>query len=183
VVEYLLWETITMLLWTWHEPDFLLTEGRVDHTRSEYYITVPGVRDAYANIARRLSTDQIIWCYVRRDGYHRLPKLTRIEWSLNVPNDGVLAVIDSFVWNKILRIETFPPMSLHFKWREQAPLERVARDAFLERKIKEYHAQPEPPDGWWSQLFIKDTSVEGATVLLRHPIPKSWVVRVAKSAV
>ena len=164
-----------MQLWTWQEPDFSLTTGHVDHAQSDYYKKVSGVPDAYAQLAKLLGTDQIIWCYVCRDEYDDLPHLTRIEWILDVPDDGILAIIDAFIWNKILDIQSYP-RSLYLTWLEDAPLEKTARDLYIEQRIKEYHSQPEPDIGWWSRLFITDTSVEGATVLLNHPIQKSWVV-------
>ncbi len=164
-----------MQLWTFQEPGFSLTSGQVDHARSEYYKTVSGVPNAYAQLAKRLGTDQIIWCYVRREEYHDLPHLTREEWALDVPEYDILAIVDTFIWNRILGIETYPE-SLRHKWLEDAPLEEAARNAYIKQKIKDYHAQPEPDAGWWSRLFITDTTAEGATVLLKHPIPESWVV-------
>jgi hypothetical protein len=95
-----------MQLWTWHEPDFDLTSGEVDHSRSKYYKGTPGIPAAYAELSRLLGTDQIIWCYVRRHEYHQLPNLTRIEWALDVPEDQILGMIDAYVWNKILGIKT-----------------------------------------------------------------------------
>ena len=171
-----------MQLWTWHEPDFSLTSGRLDHSRSQYYKIVDGAPDAYAELAQRLSTDQIIWCYVRRDDYHDLPKLTRVEWALDVPDTEILAITDAYIWNKILRIHTYP-RSLYFEWLEYAPTDGAARVEFIEHKIEEYHAQLPPDGGWWSQLFITDTMPEGATVLLKHPIPEAWVVCVGASVV
>ena len=97
-----------MKLWTWHEPDFSLLSGRVDLSRSRYYATVARAPQAYAELSRHLGTNQIIWCYVRRDEYHNLPHLTRIEWALDVPDDETLAITDAFIWNKILGREAYP---------------------------------------------------------------------------
>jgi hypothetical protein len=165
-----------MQLWTWHEPDFDLTSGEVDHSRSKYYKSTPGILAAYAELSRLLGTDQIIWCYVRRDEYHQLPNLTRIEWALNVPDNQILGMIDAYVWNKILGIKTYP-RSLYSDWLDMAPTDESARLAYINKKIEDYHSQPEPSGGWWSRLFTKDSTIEGATALLRHPIPEHWVIR------
>jgi hypothetical protein len=164
-------------LWTWQEPDFSLTSGYVDHAQSEYYNTVLGVPEAYAILAKRLGTDQIIWCYVRRDEYDNLPHLTRIEWALDVPDDDILAIIDTYTWNRLLGIETYP-RTRYLRLLRDAPMEETARNAHIEQQIRDYHSQPEPDGGWWSRLFMTDTTVEGATVLLAHPIPESWVAHV-----
>ena len=94
-----------MRLWTYHKPDFSLTSGRVDLSRSDYFRCMPEIPGAYAELARRVGTDQIIWCYVRPDEYNNIPELTCVEWALDVPDDQVLAIIDSFVWERIIAQE------------------------------------------------------------------------------
>lgn len=165
-----------MRLWTWHEPGFSLTSGHVDHDQSYYYNNnVPSFPDAYAQLAKHFGTDQIIWCYVRRDDYLDLPELTRVEWALDVPDKEILAIVDPTIWNKILGNRHVPPI-LHAKWLEDAPVNETACDAYIEQQEKEYHSRQEPKGGLLSQLFITDPTVEDATALLKHPIPKSWVV-------
>ena len=164
-----------MQLWTWQEPGFSLMFGYVDHTQSKYYNTLAGAPEAYAELATRLDTDQIIWCFVRPDDYSDMSHLTRVEWTLDVPDNEILKIIDAYIWNKILGIQTYPH-TLRLQWLDDAPIEENARDAYIDQKIQDYHSQPEPDGGWWSRLFIKDTMVEGAEVLLKHPIPQSWVV-------
>jgi hypothetical protein len=168
-----------MKLWTWHEPDFSLVAGRVDLSRSMYHATVPQAPKAYAELARRLGTDQIIWCYVRRGEYHDLPQLTRVEWALDVPDHGILAITEAFIWNKILGLRTYP-QSLYDKWLNDAPTDEAARDDYIAAQLAAYHSEPEPDGGWWSRLFISDAMAESATVLLRHPIPDSWILSVGR---
>jgi hypothetical protein len=167
-----------MRLWTLHTPGFSLTSGRVDHTLSHYYNTVPGAPAAYAELARQVGTDQIIWCCVRpRD---RILDDGDVEWILDVPDDEILCIVDSFIWNKILGLKTYP-RSLYFQWLDRAPLEEGARVTYLEGQIEEYHSQRAPDGGWWSQLYITDVTnveeVEGANALLKHPIPRSCFIR------
>lgn len=166
-----------MKLWTWHEPEFSLVAGRVALSRSTYYATVASAPEAYAKLARRLGTDQIIWCYPRPGEYHVRPQCTRVEWALDVPDHEILAITDAYIWNKILKLRTYPE-SLRHKWLDDAPIDEAARDAYLALKIAAYHSEPEPDGGWWARLFTSDGMAEGAQVLLRHPIPQSWVVSV-----
>jgi hypothetical protein len=111
----------------------------VEHTRSEYYTNVSGVPNAYVELANRLGTDQIIWCYARQDEYIDLPHLTRVEWLLDVPDHQILAITDAYIWNKILGIRTYP-RSLDYEWLENSPMEETARDAYIEQKIEDYHS-------------------------------------------
>jgi hypothetical protein len=169
-----------MLLWSWQKPDFSLTSGSVDHSKSEYYKTVRGIPAAYAELAKRLDTQDIVWCYVRHDDYDSSSEATRVEWALDVPDELILAIVDTFVWDKIIGQKTFPSM-LRSRWISEAPIQEPARSAYLEQQLNDYHSQPEPIDGWWSRLFVTDTTIEGATVLLKHPVPESCVVSVGRS--
>jgi hypothetical protein len=166
-----------MKLWTWHGPDFSLTSGRVDHSRSSYYTdeNLPKIPCAYAELARRLGTDQIIWCYVSPNEYIKTSNDTRVEWVLEVPDDKLFSIIDSFIWNRIIDRKTYPD-SLREKWAYEA-IETDDYNAYLERNRQKYDSQTPPKGGWWEALFITDINTEGATVLLKHPIPDIWIVR------
>lgn len=169
-----------MLLWSWQEPEFSLTSGTVDHSKSEYYQTVPGIPAAYAELAKRLETPKIVWCYVRHDEYDSSSETTRVEWALDVPDELILAIVDPFVWDKIIGQKTLPSM-IRSRWFSEAPIQEPARSVYLEQQLNDYHSQPEPIGGWWSRLFVTDTTIEGATVLLKHPVPDSCVVSVGRS--
>ncbi len=162
-----------MQLWTWHEPDFSLVEGKVNHERSEYFTTVCGVPEAYQELCKRLGTDQFIWCYTRGNEHNQLPSQTRIEWVLEVPKSEFLAIVDSFIWNRVLGEKCWPPESLKLKWKQEA-ITRGCAEHF-DQQIQAYHAQAPPQGGWWALLFIDDPTAEGANVLIRHPVPRPWV--------
>ena len=51
-------------LWTIHPKDFLITEGYVDHAKSQYY-QESGVKQAYHKLWDYLSiqSGQVVWCY------------------------------------------------------------------------------------------------------------------------
>ncbi len=161
-----------MKLWTWHGTDFSLTSGCVDLSRSPYY-HMPKYRFAHAELARRVGTDQIIWCYVRRTKHE---ERERIERVLKVPKDRLLRIIDSPIWERI--IDGAIPPDVREQWYCEARQRKLFfsdREKFIEKKEKEYSDQPPPKGGWWTKLFIDDITAEGAEVLLKHPIPDSWV--------
>lgn len=163
-----------MKLWTFHTPDFSLTSGSIDLDCSYDVSYVEGLRERYEELARHVGLDryEIIWCHVR-DDFIRAGYEDRVEYILEVPEDQILRIVDSFIWNKIIGLDAWP-MSLYYKWRDEAPPGKAGE--YIKRKTEEYHAQPPPPGGWWSLLDITDLTAEGACVLLRHPMPESWIV-------
>ena len=96
-----------------------MTSGRVDHSRSNYCRSMPTIAPAYAQLACQLGTDQIICCFVRPDEYEKLPNLMHTEWALDVPDDKILAIIDSFIWARILGTKAHPP-ALRERWKCEA---------------------------------------------------------------
>ena len=91
-----------MQLWTFQGVGFSLHDGHVNHELSEYVREVEGVRDAYLELAKRLGTDQLIWCCSVREPH---PLKDRVEWVIDVPVSEILAFVDDFVWNRILGID------------------------------------------------------------------------------
>lgn len=164
-----------MQLWTFHGSGFSLNSGAIDVRRSPYFVTYPNIRAAYEELGRRLGLNsyEIIWCHVRRD-WNPLGYADCNEYELEVPPDKFLSIVDAFTWNKILGIKDAFPRSLYHKWRNEAPPERFGD--YIDQKRKEYNEQAPPAGGWWSQLFIADLNAEGATVLLKHPIPEAWII-------
>ena len=167
-------------LWTWHSPDFSITDGRVEHNRSKY-LTHPdlrGLRPAYRKLAQHLGTDQIIWCYVRPNEHFHAPSLREIEWELEVPRDQILGIIDTYVWNKIAGIRCHPPESHRLSWEEEAieayPHDDGARAKHREELETAYYA-PIPEEELWKALFLDMIDAEGATAVIRHPVPEEYV--------
>lgn len=167
-----------MKLWTFHKPDFSITEGRVDHTKSSYFQTVAGVPDAYCELWKRVGTDQIIWCFTSRKEAET--GMCEVEWSLDVPDSDILAFVDGFVWNRILEIRCHVPRRLYQHWRSEAlslyPNNLQERDKFVDAKTEDYWSQEPPEDGWWSCLFVDDPAGEAVSALIRHPVPEEWVM-------
>jgi hypothetical protein len=169
-----------MKLWSWHTTDFSLTSGHVDHCRSKYYRKVPEIPSAYVQLFRLVGTCQIIWCYGGRNGYQQLEGDTRVVWELDVPDDRVLAIIDNWVWERIIDSNVCPP-DLREQWEYEAVQGNHDLDAYVEAKKHEYLSKPAPQGSWWTALFIQAIN-DDATVLLKHPIPDSWVLRSGEGA-
>ena len=166
-----------MRLWTYHTPDFSLTSGRVNHSQSDYYRTVPGVPEAYAELWRRLGTDQIVWCYAQ-DGEQAATTTPHVEWLLEIPN--VLAFVDGIVWNRILGIRCQVPKTLRYAWKNKSivrfPHNASERHGFIERQTDAFWTMSPPGGDWWNSLIIESSDCETVQVIIKHPVPESCVV-------
>ena len=165
-----------MQLWTWHKPDFSLTSGRVDLSRSSYYQTIDTIPPAYEILAGHIGTDQIIWCYSQPGKRIIIPGNPCVEWVLDVPSDKVLAIIDTWVWERIIESGAYPP-SLREKWVCEAEQGDLESKPYIEAKVQEYLNQLPPKGDWWKSLFVDSISHGDTTVLVEHPIPEIWVLQ------
>ncbi len=172
-------EYLSKKLWTLHTSDFSLTKGRVDHNKSVYYRETPGVKKAYPELWRRqqILDGQVVWCYTDES---KIAKhgIGKVKWELCVPDSEIICFIDDLVWNRILEIECAAPYELRRKWRSEAlekfPDDLTAANTYEESCRRSFWDQ-EPKNGcWWDELFTKNTG-NGATALVRHPIPSEWI--------
>lgn len=165
-----------MKLWSYHGAGFSLTSGVLDSSLSSYAY-IPTLRACYEELARRLRLPQyeIVWCHVRLGSDFPTYYSGRMQWELEVAEREFLAILDSCVWDRILGTLRGAPISLLRKWRREASKLPHGHSDYVKEKIMQYENQPPPLGDWWSSLFC-DLTAEGATVLLRHPIPESWVV-------
>ncbi len=173
-------EVSPLLLWSWQEPDFSLTEGAVDHRRSEYYKTVAGVPKSYKELSKRLGTDQFIWCYTRQDEYNPRLGCTRVEWQLKVPEDRVLRKVCSVVWHCIVwcnggerGLVGTPPKKFERLWRGIAGRYGLKFDNFNKEFYRFWYAKTD--EELWDALFLDKVDGECTDVLLRHPVEDKWV--------
>jgi hypothetical protein len=168
-----------MRLWTWHTPDFSLLEGSVDHSRSVYFQTHPGVPAAYRELAKRLGTDQLVWCYTAPNQHHYIASDNKVEWELDVPDGEIVALIDAVAWSRIIGQNLAITRELSDRWHAEAkalhPTDEAAQRAHEKERLRQ-SAVP-PPGGWWSVVFVHDRTGEGVSALVRHLVPKSWIVK------
>ena len=137
-------------LWTIHSPDFDITSGRVDHSKSEYYLSVPGVKEAYHELWRRLNTPegQIIWCYTKNDDIAKTGE-EKIMWELQIELEKVICFLDSLVWNRILGIKCSVGRTLRRKWIKEAIEIRPADSrSYVDRCYEDFWNQ-KPKTGSW----------------------------------
>ncbi len=151
----------------------------VDRSRSAYYNdpNLPGLKPAYAKLAIRLDTDQFVWCYVCEDKHIISPSETKTEWEIEVPDSAVLVIVNSYVWNMILGIRCCAPPSIREEaWRRAVAGNIPAERAAIQQELEDEFFAPHPPQVLWGQLFMRDTSAEGATPLVRYPLKDEWVI-------
>lgn len=137
---------------------------------------MPSIPPAYARLATCLGTDQIVWCYSRPDEYKKVPGDTRVEWVLDVPDEKILRIIDSWVWERIIGSNAYSP-ALRDRWTLEAVQGNHDYEAHIRAREQEYLSQPPPEGSWWKALFIQDISNGDPTVLVEHPVAESWVIR------
>lgn len=165
-----------MLLWSYQNHNFSLTEGKVDHSRSEFYNSSAAFKTAYVELHKRLKTQQVVWCCTKSE--FELWK-GRIEWQLDVPFDKFLAVVDQLAWNKILGKKCSPPTLQRHRWQKEAialaPNNSKKQQEIYAANYAEYD-KPEPLVTLWNRLFISNVNDESANILLTHPISSGWVL-------
>ena len=166
-------------LWTIHSPDFDLTSGRVDHSKSKYYLSVSGAKEAYHELWRRLNTPegQIIWCYTVGDDIAKTG-LERIKWELQMPRKKVICFLDSLVWNRILGIKCRVGNNMRRQWIRKAinkfPYDSDARDAYVDQCYEDFWNQQPKTGSWWDELFVQNAG-ECVDAIIHHPVPDNFV--------
>jgi hypothetical protein len=138
-------------LWSFHQANFSLPEGRVEHDRSEYYRGSSHIANAYHRLWEHLGTTQLVWCYTRREDF-KITTGQKKEWAMRVPPSATIAFVDGFVWARIIRAGKFtPPRRLYFQWKDEArshfPHDPNSREEFLSRKHQEFWDEPAPEGG------------------------------------
>ena len=169
----------TIALWSFHEPGYSLLKGEADPNKSKYHDDVD-IMAAYAELHRRVKTNQIIWCYTRKEDF-RETGVPMIEWAFEVPKANVLRFCDAVVWARIIgKAGSTPPDKLRGQLRKQV-LSRFSYDptkskAYEAQIISEFWNQPAPSGDWWNHLFVEYTGQEGVDALISHPAHPSWYV-------
>jgi len=146
---------------------------------SPYAETVPGILEAYQRVWERVGTDPIIWCWTKTEG-HLNVNSNEVRWELDVPNTDILALVDDYVWNRILKINCHPPRRLYYEWREKSlelfPHDASARERFLDDQHRLYFAEEPPTGDWWNHVFVDCTDGDSTSAIIRHPVKPEWVL-------
>jgi len=178
-------------LWTIHSEDFLISEGRVDHSKSIYCKEIKGVKDAYPELwkclskkvsnkekAKAIEEGQIIWCFTSKDEICRTGT-RKIKWDLSVPESEVIFV-NSFVWNRILGIRCGVGNEMRLNWQKEG----IEKHPYNAKKAHDYEKEcydkfwsRKPASGsWWDELFVDDKQENAGHALISHPVPDSWIL-------
>jgi hypothetical protein len=166
-------------LWTIHRPEFSIIEGCIDHSKSEYYQSTPGVRSAYAELWQRLKLrdGQVLWCYTQDVGIP-VTSTEKIKWELCVPGSEVITFIDDIVWNRILGIKCRVRSDLFWQWRKESqskyPYDPEAARAYEKDCFNNFWNEEPKSGSWWDELFVGDPG-EYVSALIKHPVPTQWV--------
>ncbi len=171
-----------MQLWSWQGHGHSLLSGHVEWGESDYYRRdVPGAPAAYEGLSHLLGTDQILWCYLQQGVESGSDK---IEWHLDIPRTGVLRFVDDFAWHSVLGEHCVTP-ELHNRWYGEAlqryPYDVDARTQFREERRKKYWDRQPSKGSWSDALFLDERREQECTAILRHPIPRCWVLRCQSS--
>jgi len=168
-----------MKLWTWHGRSFSITEGHVDHTRSDYCQDVRGYTQAVARLGCMLGSDQFLWCL---DYRVENPWPRRVEWSLEVPDDAILAFVDTLVWERILGNQ-YIPHDLESRWLHEAMAKGQDPDAFSRVMRQQFEDVLPHRRELWDNVFAEAVQnrfcpdCERNTVLIPFPAKPEWVLR------
>lgn len=178
-----------MKLWAIHNKnddtnDFKLSEGRVDHSKSDYYNdkhgVTPGVKEAYHRLWSliKVPDGQIIWCCTREKDFVKT-STPKIKWTLDVPECSIITYIDYIVWNRILDIRVPLPTSYKRDIKAKAganPNDGPKRYALEKKLEKEFWENKPPVEELWEKLLI-DKAGDCSNALIKHPIPTNWIIK------
>lgn len=162
-------------LWTIHTPDFSITEGRVEHSKSNYYQNTQGVKEAYPKLWQRINIPdgQIIWCYLDKTEIRKTSKKWCCGKSVYL-YQKLLSML--MIW---FGIESRVPSSLFFQWRKEG-IDKFPHNPTLahdyERKCRDdYWAQKPKGNSWWDELFVKMDKGLSISALVLHPVQEDLI--------
>ncbi|HUV64085.1 MAG TPA: hypothetical protein VMW24_09310, partial [Sedimentisphaerales bacterium] len=164
---------ITMHLWTWQKKRFNIGDestpvGSFGHSEYLNNAYIPkSERDhfklQYGKLFKRLGTPQFHWYYTEENeatGGEDESSIFGCElWEVAAPDEKVFKRVCNKAWYYLLYPSKRTQVAEH------------------ERSHHAFWAKMKSESELWDRLFLDET-VEGCTsVLLRHPLEGSWIVR------
>lgn len=177
------------MLWTWQGCDFDPLVDRLDRSKSDYWImnACPDLRQAYAELddLLRLRFDlpknkehQFVWCLTKA------PKTYWCKchlWPLDVPEDSILAFLDSRVWDHLNGNRSIPE-NLRQLWTWELTTRQMTeeqRNAEFSEKVRQYHdsfgSRKECLDKLLSRALPPSGPGEDLLALVPLPLSASWI--------
>lgn len=187
-----------MILHTWHNPEYNILD-KPDLSKSIHYTDYgDSMKKAYDWLFKEIGTNSIVWCWPEgHKGYKTDHGITEKQWILDVPDNKIIAYLNSDAWDYIIGDFTPVPEDVYSKWdREYAKMGRKlkkdvseARDmnirqwrsietAFFDMKEKQWLESKNitKEELWKKNLFFKKVMKTKSTqVLIPSPVKKSWI--------
>jgi len=157
-----------------HGFDITDSNNTIEPSKSSY--ATPRYLESYRQLRTKLGVLQFIWC-----ASEPLQSKFATTWKLLVPESGVIAVLASHSWNKIIGVKGLP-RSVHDDWYERAkrlsPNDDHERQRIYDQFESEYFCH-ESPAQLWGRLLLRGvqehTTSDRVQFLVKHPVLKEWI--------
>jgi len=171
-----------LLLETDHNPEFdLLNQISQPLLYSTYMSWSDEFVNAYQWLFSVLGTSNIIWCNSHLSKSWEVHKQVFKRWILDVPEDCILAKVDTNIWHYILN-------NWHYsedcdKWWDDAeelyPTDDNSQYMHYQNKIKEFEKTISREIGWL-KVFDPPNDLKNGRIeyIIPSPIKKEWLVEV-----
>jgi hypothetical protein len=91
---------------TRHSEDFILTEGRIDPSRSPYTESFDAYTARVATLARIVGAGQFLWAVEAITGFRVYEMCKPVEWEIVISPNRIIGYIDDEKWFAILNGES-----------------------------------------------------------------------------
>ena len=170
-----------MMLWTWQGLDFCPPFDPVDRAKSDFLVhtACPDIHSAYAELDGLLALPkdrkgQFLWCYTAEswgESWHK-----RRLWSLDVPQESILAYVNGPVWEHLIGSKCVP-RKLREGWQHEF-VQQSSREQYQEcmaRKEREYHGSFPCRKACLDELLKRTDPGEDVSALVPVPVDPSWI--------
>jgi len=166
-----------LILYTYHPQEFDLVSNATNPLLYSTYMSWgDDFVNAYKWLFENLGTSKIIWCYDHETNSGRHGCIRR-KWVLDVPENQILATIDSHIWAYIINGWHYSEEANKF-WLESEELYPNDCDdqyEYYNKKIKELEKSISKEDLWKIAFESKSDAME---YIIPSPIKKEWVMEV-----
>ena len=173
---------LTMMLWTWQGFDFCPPFDPVDRAKSDFLIhsACPNIHSAYAELDELLALPmdrkgQFLWCHTTEswgESWHK-----RCLWSLDVPQESILAYVNGPVWEHLIGSKSVP-RNLREQWQHEFFAQQIVGEQYYQemaRKEREYHNSFPCRKACLEALLDPTGPAEDVSALVSVPADSSWI--------
>lgn len=153
-----------MRLYTWQAPNFDIVKDTSDVKKYADNC----LKESYDWLFKILGTDKVIWCWGREENHSPCHTQEQVLWVLDVPEDEIVATLNSGVWGCIIGGWNYIPAN--YSWWYDLP------EKEWEAKEKEW-LKSNPMRGWDKLFYLQtEEEVKTAQFLIQSPVKEEWVV-------